>query len=112
MIPKPSEAAAIVFSDLPKDIGEYLMSMSEDQAASSFAAELTYPAYNFLPASYIITAHDKVLPATLQYEMVDMVEKVSGKTVPRHIIESGHAPHASQPENLAKIIVNDITSRV
>ena len=112
MIPKLSESAATVFSDLPSDVGEHLMSMCQEQSASSFRGELSYPAYKQIPVSYIITAGDKVLPASLQEEIIQMVEKESGKTVPRNTLASGHAPHASQPETLAKVVMEEISRAV
>lgn len=106
---KPTEAAATVFSDLPSEVGEYLISMCEDQAVASFAGELSYPAYKFVPVSFIITAEDKVLPASLQEEMAQMVEKESRKNIRRITLATGHAPHASQPETLTKVIIEEIS---
>jgi hypothetical protein len=112
MTPKLTEAAATVFSDLPSEVAEYLISMTEDMSASSFAGELSYPAYKQLSVSYIITAEDKVLPASLQEDIIQMMEKESGKKVPRNTLNSGHAPHASQPEILANVIIEDISRQV
>jgi hypothetical protein len=53
--------AAVTFSDLPESEGLAWASNMPEQLTITSAGELTYPAYNQIPVTYLAYEGDKVL---------------------------------------------------
>jgi hypothetical protein len=101
-----SEAAAIVFSDLPKEEGEAWIKRFTCHSAVSFAGELTHAGYKDIPVSYLLCEEDVCIPVRIQREEVELIEKVSGKKVDITSINTGHCPNASALEKVIDWILD------
>jgi hypothetical protein len=51
------------------------------ELTAASAGELTYPAYNHIPVTYLVGGQDKVLPQDVQRGMVEMAAKEGGRDV-------------------------------
>jgi alpha-beta hydrolase superfamily lysophospholipase len=100
-----SRTAEIAFSDLPKAEGEAWALKFGRHSALSFTNELTYAGYKDIPVSYLLCEDDLCIPPKTQREGVEVVEKVSGRTVDVTSIRAGHCPSASQPEKVIEWIL-------
>ena len=58
----PGPNAAVTFSDLLESEGLAWASNVLGQLTATSAGELTYPAYNHIPVTYLVYERDKVLP--------------------------------------------------
>jgi hypothetical protein len=54
--------AAVIISDLPESEGLTWASNMSEQLTTTFAGELTYPAYNHILVAYLMCERDKVFP--------------------------------------------------
>jgi hypothetical protein len=54
--------AAVTFSDLLESEGLARVSSMLWQLTATSVGELTYPAYNHIPVTYLVCGRDKVLP--------------------------------------------------
>ena len=75
-------------------------------SALSFTGELTYPAYKYLPSSYIFCEYDKTIPPILQRKFIERLKTESGKEVDVCTLETGHTPNITEPKTLAHTVVN------
>ncbi|KAH0848250.1 hypothetical protein AYO21_05376 [Fonsecaea monophora] len=95
----PAEAsAAIVFSDLPLEEGAAWIRKFPRHSALSFVGELTHAGYKDIPVSYLLCEKDLCIPANVQREGIDRIEKESGRKVDVTSIKADHCPMAGQPE--------------
>ena len=93
------------FPDLELDKAVELVKLMPKHSALSFAGQLTYPAYKYIPVSYITTAGDFIISPEKQQNFIQRIKTESGKEVDVHTMTSGHCPNATQPDELAQIIV-------
>jgi hypothetical protein len=98
-----STSAAITFSDLPKEEGEAWVKKMPHHSATSFAG---YAAYKDIPVSYLLCEEDLVIPAKVQRDEIELIEKESGKKVDVMGIKTGHCPIASAPEKVIDWILD------
>lgn len=106
-----SASAAIVFSDLPQDQGEAWISKFPQHSAMSFTNELTHAGYKDIPSSYLLCEDDLCIPAKNQRDGIELIEKVSGKTVDVTSIKAGHCPNETQMQMTLDWIL-DVVSKV
>ena len=75
-------------------------------SAPSFNGRLTYAAYKYIPASYILCENDFLIPPDTQREYIHRIETESGKAVDVHTLNTGHCPNVTAPDELAKVVAN------
>ncbi|MCJ1247642.1 hypothetical protein MMC30_004857 [Trapelia coarctata] len=100
--------AEINFSDIPRSEALEWQAKMPQHSTTSFAGKLTYPAYKYIPVSFIMCEADKVIPLEFQKSMVEMIEKESGKKVDVHVLNSGHCPNISMPGRVAEEIMKAV----
>ncbi|KIW95182.1 uncharacterized protein Z519_03766 [Cladophialophora bantiana CBS 173.52] len=102
------ESAKLTFSDLPFEEAKEWVKRMPYHSALSFDGKLTYPGYNHIPVSFIICEKDVILPPEFQRSVIDGIERESGKKVDVHMLNTGHCPNASAPEDLASVIIKAV----
>lgn len=105
-----SAAASNVFNDLPKEEGEKWAKMSTRHSGSTFPASLSHAGFKDVPVSYLLCTKDLAQEPELQRASIAMMERQIGGKVDVTEIESGHAPNASRPKEVADWIIS-ITER-
>ncbi|KAF2967418.1 hypothetical protein GQX73_g6173 [Xylaria multiplex] len=93
-------SASICFSDLSREEGLYWHRQFSLHSAVSFTNTLTYPGYKDVPVSYLLCEDDLVIPAEIQRNEIDMIEKEAGSKVDVTSIKAGHCPNAGVPEKV------------
>ena len=101
-----STSAALTFSDLLKEEGEAWVKKMAHNSAISFAGELTYATYEDIPVSYLLCEEDLVIPAKVQRDEIELIEKESGKKVDVMSIKTIHCPSTSAPEKVIDWILD------
>jgi hypothetical protein len=98
------DAAKITFSDLPLEKGIELAKEMPWHSTISFANELTYPGYKYVPSSWVFCEEDLVLPPIFQQQCIDLIEKESGKRIHVERLNAAHCPEHSKPTEEAEAI--------
>jgi hypothetical protein len=101
-----SSAVSNVFNDLPKEEGEKWASMSTRQSGFCFPATLSHAGFTNIPVSYLLCTKDLAHEPGLQRASIAMMERQIGSKIDVTEIESGHAPNASRPKEVADWIVS------
>jgi pimeloyl-ACP methyl ester carboxylesterase len=96
--------APFVYSDLPVEKGLEWMEKMVDHSSASFDGKLTYPAYKYIPVTYLICEDDKVIAPELQRKMVETVVKSAQVDVDMVSCTAGHGINISMPETVVKVI--------
>ena len=96
--------AAVTFSDLPRMEGLSWAFKITEHSVRSFAGNLTYPAYKYIPVTYLLCEGDKVIPVEAQRNMLEMVCKESKTKVDLHTCGAGHCPNITRPEYVVRVI--------
>lgn len=92
------------FSGIPFEKGvEYAKKMSR-HSAPSFIGEVTYPAYEHVPVSWVLCEKDLILTLDFQNSVIATIEKDSGNKVHVVRLDSDHCPNVGQPIELANAI--------
>ncbi|QPC59561.1 hypothetical protein HYE67_001792 [Fusarium culmorum] len=73
-------------------------------STASYRDQLTYAGYQDAEVHYIICEQDKLVVPEYQFGMLELLKGMTNGKVGVHKIQSGHAPHLNQPDNLTKII--------
>ncbi len=102
-----STAAALSFSDLSKEEGEAWIQRFPGHSAVSFAGELTHAGYKDASVSYLLCEEDIVIPAKIQRDGIELIEKESGNKVDVTCIKTGHVPMAGAPQEVINWIVQE-----
>ena len=97
-------SAKLSFSDLPLERGIEQAKKMPQHSAVSFVGEVTYPAYKYVPISYIFCDKDAILIPDFQKGVIETIQRESGKDVDVRHLDSGHCPNISQPIETATII--------
>ncbi|KAL0939887.1 prolyl aminopeptidase protein [Colletotrichum truncatum] len=100
----PEGTASLTFSDLPPGQALEAAKQMSEHSTPSFKEKLTYPGYNDVEVHYIVCEEDRLVLPEHQLAMVEFLKGSTGRDINVHKLQSGHAPVASQPENLAKIV--------
>ncbi|KNG83193.1 hypothetical protein ANOM_008829 [Aspergillus nomiae NRRL 13137] len=93
-------AAELCYSDLPAAEGKAWMERYPRHSAVSFTNPLSYAGYKDVPVAYLLCADDKVIPAQVQKQQIEIIEKETGRKVDVTVIPTGHIPIASAPEKV------------
>ena len=75
-----------------------------EHSTKSFGDKLTYPAYKYLPVSFIFCERDGTLPPDFQKKTIARIEEQSGRKVQVFTVDAGHCPFATQPEEVAGFV--------
>jgi pimeloyl-ACP methyl ester carboxylesterase len=94
-----------IFSNLSKANGKAYIKEFSCHSTVSFTGRLTYPAYKFLPTTYVITEGDKVIPPENQREMLAAAE-TDGSKITVQSLDAGHVPMVGVPEKVAEVLVS------
>lgn len=96
------------FSDLPREEALPFARMAQDMSAVSQVDPLTWAGYADIPSTYIVATRDQALSVDRQRACVEVLRECApeGAAPPPEVleIESGHAPNASRPEELARML--------
>lgn len=93
-----------MYSDLTESEGLTLMSQMTNHSFVSFHGELTYPAYKYLPVTYLLCKGDKIIAPDLQQSMIDMAVLEYNAKVDVVTCDAGHCPCNSMPDFVAETI--------
>ncbi|KAJ9294966.1 hypothetical protein DTO271G3_6528 [Paecilomyces variotii] len=93
-------APEIMYNDLPVEIGEAYAKKALHHSAASFDTPLTYPAYKYLPTTYLLCKQDMAIPFAGQQAMAS----IAGEAVTKHICNSAHSPMLSMPDTVVSVI--------
>jgi len=101
-------SAEFTFSDLPFDEAVQMVKKMPKHSYPSFLGPLTYPAYKYIPASYIVCERDMIIPPPAQREFIEFIKKESGQQVDVIALDAGHCPNASVPKDVAEAVVKTV----
>jgi len=101
---EPTGNAKATFSDLPFEQGLALAKQMPNHSAISFAGELTYPGYKYVPVGYLLCEEDLTVPPEIQQRFIDLLEKESPGPVVVSKCKAGHVPHVSDPDAVVAAI--------
>ncbi|KAL7943621.1 Alpha/beta hydrolase fold-1 [Trichoderma barbatum] len=93
-------AEDIFYNDLPESQTKDLVAKLSHQAKPSFYTNLTYPAYQEVPVSYLLCEQDNAIPLVAQQAMVD----IGGHDVTSYVCSSSHSPMLSMPGKVVEVI--------
>lgn len=94
-----------IFSDVPELDAISNMSIFKSHSCVSWLGNLTYPAYKYIPTTYVIPTDDRVIPTEYQKSMLAAAQKDGAEGIKMLSLETGHAPMVTAPEAVAKILV-------
>lgn len=95
----------LTFSDMSPDQIVERANQMDDHSALSFQEKLGYAGYNDVEdLHYIFCEEDKIIAPETQEKMIDLVKTTSGREPTVHKMKVGHAPMASAPDALAKVV--------
>ena len=95
----------MIFSDLPKDVGEAWARKMPGHAMGSFQERMTSTSHYDVPVTYVKCTEDKVVVPEHQQKMIDDFKKVSRSKVEVVEVESGHCPMVGCVQRIAEVIV-------
>lgn len=98
--------AGAVINDLPWETAYPLTLQMMHHSRASFEGRVTQLAYNNVPITYILCTKDLIISPEKQREMIDRIEE-TGTRVSVEMLESGHCPNWSRPEELVAIIAKN-----
>ncbi|KAF0639322.1 hypothetical protein NXS19_006691 [Fusarium pseudograminearum] len=98
------ECAPFIYSESPPEEALKLARELPQHSTASYRDQLTYAGYKDAEVHYIICEQDKLVFPEYQFGMLELLKGMTNGKVGVHKIQSGHAPHLSQPDNLTKII--------
>ncbi|KIW13637.1 hypothetical protein PV08_08828 [Exophiala spinifera] len=104
------EGATTIFSDLPLEEALTWQTRQSLQSAICYTGKAVYPAYRYVPVSYIFCSGDKVLTPEFQQGRIDFLKK-EAKEFDLLRLETGHCPNVSEPEATAKVICEAINKK-
>lgn len=93
--------ARVCASSMTPEEREPLFELFPKHSALSFGNELTYGGYKDFPVSYLVCEDDLCIPATVQRDGIEMMERVSGRKVDVTSVKADHVPNVSAPQILA-----------
>ncbi|KAL6792207.1 Alpha/beta hydrolase fold-1 [Trichoderma sp. SZMC 28013] len=93
-------AENIFYNDLPEPQTKDLIAKLKHQAKPSFYTNLTYPAYQEVPASYLLCEQDNAIPFVAQQAMAG----IAGPGLTSYVCSSSHSPMLSMPSKVVEVI--------
>ena len=104
---KPSDNHHLnIFSDVPELEAKSNMSIFIPHSCISWMGNLTYPAYKYIPTTYVIPTHDRIIPTEYQKSMLAAAQKDGAEGIKVLSLETGHAPMLTAPEAVAEILIS------
>jgi len=104
--PDPARTVCDRFVDVSPEEGIALASKFTQHSAVSFSNELTHAGYRYVPASWLLTEQDTIVPPRVQESGINTIERASGKKVNVTKLAADHMPHASVPEKVVDWLVS------
>lgn len=100
------------YQDLDEATIEELVKDLRPQSFASFWSTTTYAAWRHIPTTYILCTGDKPSTVVAAQHLIDTA-KASGENKIEKVIKhkAGHSPFISQPEWLAKTLVEEVISK-
>lgn len=98
--------AQFVYSDLPVEHGLEWVEKMKEHSSASFDGKLTYPAYKYMPVTYLVCEDDKIIAPGLQRKMVETAKKQSTMDIDVVSCTAGHGVNISMPEAVVKVVMN------
>jgi predicted esterase len=95
--------APVVYSDLPLPTAVEWTSKFVEHSSVSFDGKLTYPAYKYIPVTYLVCEDDKVISPEMQRSMIEAA-KEDGLEIDVRTCSAGHGVNVSATEELVKVI--------
>src|SRR3954463_12033253 len=101
---EPTDGSKVFFNDLPESEALYWAKTMTGHSALSFGGKLSYPAYKYIPVTYLYCENDQgILPAE-QQKMIDHAKSVTESTVEVVSVPSGHMPMIKMPDEVVKVL--------
>ncbi|KAK5064313.1 hypothetical protein LTR84_000146 [Exophiala bonariae] len=101
----PVGSAAVIFSGLPKPVGESLTRKMPGHAAGSFREPMTSTSHYDIPVTYIKCTDDRIVLPDHQQKMIDDFKLVSHSTVKVIEVDCGHCPMVERPKETTQAII-------
>ena len=76
----------------------------KEHSSVSFDGKLTYPAYKYIPVTYLICEDDKVNTPELQRKMVETAKEQSKMDFDIVLCAAGHGVNISMPDAVVSAI--------
>lgn len=102
--------ARISFSDWDVKTGVQLARSFNRQSAISFAGQITYAAYKYIPVTYILCETDQLVVLERQRQQIARIKEATGKQVDVRTIKSGHCSTDTIVEKIVQIVLDVIPS--
>lgn len=102
---KPESTAAICFSSIPLEESTAWVKKFAKHSAVSFENPLTYAGYENIPCSYLLCEQDLCIPARVQKEGIETIERESGRKVDVTSINADHVPNWTSPQEMIDWVV-------
>ncbi|KAM6476689.1 Alpha/beta hydrolase fold-1 [Trichoderma sp. SZMC 28011] len=93
-------AENIFYNDLPEHQTKDAIAKLNHQAKPTFYTNLTYPAYQEVPASYLLCEKDNAIPFVAQQAMAG----IGGPGLTSYVCSSSHSPMLSMPGKVVEVI--------
>lgn len=86
--------------DVPAPQTQLMFATQTPIRGKNFEEKISVPAWQTKPSWYVVSTHDYMLQPALQ---VAMAQKISARVT---TLQAGHAPHLSQPAEIARVILD------
>ncbi len=100
-----ARSAHACLAEIPVEEGISWIAKFHPHSAVSFIGELTHAGYKDVPVAYLVCEDDLTIPAPVQRDGIEMMERESGRKVEVTSIKSGHLPSVSMPEKVVEWIL-------
>ncbi|KAF2142727.1 uncharacterized protein K452DRAFT_226185 [Aplosporella prunicola CBS 121167] len=98
---RSANPASTFYNDVPADEAARLVSLLRPHSFRTFFERVTFPAWKFLPSTYIVCENDRALPLAVQERLIASAGE-GVFAVER--CDAGHSPFVSQPGFVARVI--------
>ncbi|KAI4192747.1 MAG: hypothetical protein LQ350_008567 [Teloschistes chrysophthalmus] len=94
----------LFYADVEPDLAGKMEALLVRQSGPAMTDEVTYPAWQYVPVTYIRTQDDRVLFPEWQARQIKAV-KDAGVEPEVEVLETSHSPFLSKPEKIAKVVM-------
>lgn len=95
-----------MYDTWPEDRAVAWAKAAPKQSELSFSSTISYTANKNIEASYIFCENDGIVPPAKQKEYMNNLKLVIGKDVDVRKLATNHVPNLTDPEKLAKVILD------
>ncbi|WP_405590627.1 alpha/beta hydrolase [Streptomyces sp. NBC_01190] len=92
----------VLYNGVDPQLAKAAAGSLRSQSLASVTQPLTRALWHDVPSSYIVCEQDRAIPAEFQRSMAQHADRV-------RLIDSGHSPFLSHPEELARLIREEMT---